>query len=205
MPKKPKMPRLPTPQKPKITIGPGGINYATLVRNLFDSKNPLILIIRGYVEIESLLSNLIAKWLLHPEGLQGNRLGFPDKLKLAVALGAVKPAETVLFTAFAKLRNDFAHHKRSQFTKNNYDQITANMTGDQHRILRAFPRPLNNLERLSYLVYLMLLQLEYSARYRDRAKKFIMKKSIQKEIRTWFPLLLADKAKRPFIDPQIRL
>ena len=75
------------------------------------------MVIRAHGEIETALRVAIVEALIEPHELELERLSFPLKLDLAIALGVVRNSVRPLFLRLNKTRNEFAHDPRAEFTE----------------------------------------------------------------------------------------
>jgi hypothetical protein len=94
----------------------GDFGFQTLIEHL-NAEDPLALVLRGHLYVEATLIKQIESALVDKKALAGARFSFPAKVRLAVALGKVDPADQRGFTALNDLRNDFAHDVKMKLTE----------------------------------------------------------------------------------------
>lgn len=82
-------------------------------RKASDAKEILNLVIRAHGELEIAIRVAIAEALAEPHELELERLSFPLKVDLAVALGVMRSAIRPLLLRLNKIRNDFAKDSRT--------------------------------------------------------------------------------------------
>lgn len=106
-----------------------------------NTADPLALVIRGHLYVEAALVQRIEAAITNTEGFDAARLSFPLKVKFAVALGMLDPADVGALTALNTLRVKFAHDLRTQL--NDQDEADLhNALSRQHRLLvDALRRP----------------------------------------------------------------
>lgn len=86
------------------------------IRSLLNTDDAMLLVIRGHLILEHVLISFIRAGLSNPEFLKIDRLNFPAKTQLAVAMGLLSKdlAKTLLHVN--GLRNEFAHNLEFQVT-----------------------------------------------------------------------------------------
>jgi hypothetical protein len=87
----------------------------TLMAHL-NTEDPLALVIRGHLYVESALIKKIEDVLVNKQEFDSARLQFGAKVKLAVALGKVDRTDVGAFTALNRLRSQFAHDVDTKLT-----------------------------------------------------------------------------------------
>lgn len=76
----------------------------------------LQLVMRAHLYVEQLLFALLVEALPNPNAIDLERLTFPTKLRLAVAMGLIAEEVIPPLTGLNKLRNGFAHKPDHKFT-----------------------------------------------------------------------------------------
>lgn len=87
----------------------------TLMAHL-NTEDPLALVIRGHLYVESALIKQIESVLVNKQEFDSARLQFLTKVRLAVALGKVDRADVGAFAALNRLRSQFAHNVDTKLT-----------------------------------------------------------------------------------------
>jgi len=90
---------------------------------VFNQDDPLHVIIRGHLRVESLLIRLIEEDLKVPEALDVTSLNFPTKVDLAIALKLIPPHWDRILRRLNQIRNRFAHKIESDVTQQDIDVI----------------------------------------------------------------------------------
>lgn len=78
-----------------------------------NADEPLEIILRGHLWIESALIEVIRDALKVPDALKMDRLSFPQKIDLAVALGVFDSKQAPAYMKINQLRNKVAHQLAS--------------------------------------------------------------------------------------------
>jgi hypothetical protein len=86
-------------------------------------EDDLAIIIRAHVYMESTLTLLIEERLIEPGAFNPNRIGFNDKLGLAVALGAIPTELRGPLQILNTFRNRLAHDKNANITASDEDKL----------------------------------------------------------------------------------
>jgi hypothetical protein len=107
-----------------------------LVQQLEQEVSALVVVLKGHLRIEQLLLHQIAECprLVSPERLDLDRLTFPHKLALAVAVGGVPPGDEPSFLAYNRLRNRVAHRLDFDVTTEQVSELRAGLV-PRHRTL----------------------------------------------------------------------
>lgn len=80
------------------------------VRSLLKTEDPMLLVIRGHLLLEHVLISFIQTGLTKASALKIDRLNFPAKTELAIAMGLLPENLSGALLYVNKLRNDFAHN-----------------------------------------------------------------------------------------------
>jgi hypothetical protein len=80
------------------------------IRKALGKEDPLGMVIRGHLFVESQLIQLLENALPDPGAIDLTRLNFPTKLDLAVALKLLSEAQKRGYLALNRLRNHLAHN-----------------------------------------------------------------------------------------------
>jgi hypothetical protein len=81
-----------------------------LIFSALKNEDPLGVVIRGHLYVESQLIQLLEEALPDPGAIDLTRLNFPTKLDLAVALKVIKETEKRGYAGLNSLRNHLAHN-----------------------------------------------------------------------------------------------
>lgn len=79
-------------------------------------NDPLALVIRAHLYVESALIGQIESALLNKDAFDSASMPFPTKVKLALALGKLDADDVGFLTALNRLRVRFAHNLETQLT-----------------------------------------------------------------------------------------
>ena len=89
--------------------------------DLFISKifadDPLTMVVKAHLYIESALLALLKAYLEKPEILETDRLTFPSKVQLGIALGLIEPQLEEVLIKLNRLRNRFVHNLEARLGK----------------------------------------------------------------------------------------
>lgn len=85
-------------------------------RRAVDAVDVLNLVIRSHGELERALKVAISEALVDPHEIEMERMSFPLKVDLAVALGVIREDVRPLMIKLNRIRNTFAHDSRADFT-----------------------------------------------------------------------------------------
>jgi len=97
-------------------------------------------VIRSHLLIESKIIHLINLLIPHPKYLENLRLGYRQRVDLALALGLKKVYGPPL-RKFGSIRNQFAHQPKTQLTTKTIDHFFGTFDKeDQQIIIRSFER-----------------------------------------------------------------
>jgi hypothetical protein len=99
-----------------------------------NTQDPLALVIRGHLYVEAALIQKIEAALVNKQGFDTAALSFVLKVKFAVALGKVDPADVGALTVLNRFRVRFAHDLKTQL--NDQDELDLhNALSPQQRTL----------------------------------------------------------------------
>jgi hypothetical protein len=97
-------------------------------------SDPLTVVIRGHIFIESRLANLIESKLVEPGAIDVGRLNFHNKVGLAVALGSLPIELKQSLKTLNGLRNRLAHNVHAQITR-----------ADAERLFKSLPKTMREV------------------------------------------------------------
>jgi len=90
-------------------------NIEVFTKKIF-SNDPLTMVVRAHLYIESALVTLIQAYMEH-DILETDRLSFPSKLQLCIGLGLISEGEQDVLIRLNRIRNRFVHNLDAQLTK----------------------------------------------------------------------------------------
>jgi hypothetical protein len=114
----------------------GGFDFPTLMKHL-NAEDPLALVLRGHLYVEATLIKQIESALVNKKALADARFSFPAKIKLAVALGKVNPADARGFDALNTLRNQFAHEVEMKLADQDELKLYNALSPSQRKIIEG--------------------------------------------------------------------
>jgi hypothetical protein len=79
------------------------------IKRVTEAKDPLVSLIKGHLYIEGSLIQLIKLGLENPDFFDPTKLNFPNKVRLACALGFIEKDEIKFLLFLNDLRNSLAH------------------------------------------------------------------------------------------------
>jgi hypothetical protein len=85
--------------------------------SVVNSQEPIAVLVGVHLHLEAFIIALITAVLPKPDALDIDRLNFPSKLGLAVALGAIPDAAAPALRTINSLRNRIAHNLRAELTE----------------------------------------------------------------------------------------
>lgn len=115
----------------------GNFDFPTLMTHLY-AEDPLAVVLHGQLYVEATLKKQIA--LVDKKALARAKY-FPAKVRLAVALGKVDPADESGFTSLYALRNDFAHDVKMKLTEQHELDLYNVLSPSQRKIPDVARKP----------------------------------------------------------------
>jgi hypothetical protein len=106
-----------------------------------NAQDPLALVIRGHLYVESALIQQIEAVLVNKKEFDSARLQFDKTVRLAVALGKVEAADAGAFTALNRLRVQFAHNVGTKLTDQDELDLYNALSQRQREIVDRFRKP----------------------------------------------------------------
>lgn len=104
--------------------------------HVVNQDDPLQVIIRGHLKVESELITLIEADLQRPEALDLNDLNFPVKVDLAIAMNLIPKHYRPIMRRLNLLRNRFAHNLDSEVTQQDIDVMWGHLDEHSREVLR---------------------------------------------------------------------
>lgn len=95
------------------------------------------MVVRTQSEIEAALRTVISEALEEPHQLELDRLSFPLKVDLAIALRALTPSIRQTFLKLNRIRNEFAHNSRADFSEQAAKELMLTVPEDRRVELKA--------------------------------------------------------------------
>jgi len=108
------------------------------VTESLSTEDPLGVVIRGHLYVESRLIQLIEEALVDPGAIDLTRLNFPVKLDLAVALGLLSENDKRGYAALNALRNRVAHKADIEIVDTDERQVHKALTAEQRSLGEAY-------------------------------------------------------------------
>lgn len=135
----------------------------TLVKHL-SAEDPLGLVIRAHIYVESALIRLIETALIKRDALDVTRWRFPLKVRLAVALGRIDPSDRPAYDALNRLRNRFAHDLHTELCDQDERDLYNTLSDKQRQIADNQRKPeMPFMGRLRCDLIGLILQMETAA------------------------------------------
>lgn len=103
-----------------------------------NADDPLQIIVRGHLYVESAMISLIESNLPNPTGIDFTKFNFHQKLEIAVALGLVKSDECHSLLQLNSLRNKLAHNLHIEFTDKSLTNITQSFDPESRELYKSF-------------------------------------------------------------------
>jgi hypothetical protein len=128
-----------------IATTPLPFDIHTLFEHL-NNKDQLALIIRAHLYVEAILIRKIEAALVKRERFDCANLTFPNKVKLAVAIGRIDDADRAALIALNGLRNRFAHRLDTQLQEQDELELYSSLSKRQSK----FVDELRNTDGLDY-------------------------------------------------------
>jgi hypothetical protein len=95
--------------------------------SLISADDPITILIGVHLHLEAFLIELVTRSLAKPAALDLDRLNFPSKLGLAVALGVVPELAFPALKSINSLRNRLAHNLNAELTDSDARRLVAEM------------------------------------------------------------------------------
>jgi hypothetical protein len=99
---------------------------------LLNSDDPVAVVVGVHLHLEAFLIELINEKLVRPRALNLDRLNFPSKVGLAVALDAIPETAAPALRTINELRNRIAHNLNAQLVEADAERLR-----DQLSFIRA--------------------------------------------------------------------
>ncbi|REK71978.1 hypothetical protein [Paenibacillus paeoniae] len=107
-----------------------------------EENSILSIVLKGQLLIEKEIESLINSVYQNASVLNLDRMFFPNKIDLLIAIGALSIDEGNTYKLFNKLRRKFAHNIEYCMSKENLDEVISSFTARHH----ALDEILNKLE-----------------------------------------------------------
>jgi hypothetical protein len=107
-------------------------------RQAADAVDPLVMVIRGHLFIDSVLNSAISEGLFEPHEIEIERFSFPLKLDLAIALGVLRKESRPIFLKLNRLRNEYAHKPDAIINEATAQEIVSSLTKYQRQLVKQF-------------------------------------------------------------------
>lgn len=111
----------------------GGMDFGKFVEE-WSKEDELGVVVRSQIYVENELVNLLNHLIPSPEHLDKVRLGYNQRIHLALAMG-LDPSFGPPLKALGKLRNDYAHQLGSHLTKDRTDAFYGTFDADFRQII----------------------------------------------------------------------
>jgi hypothetical protein len=105
-------------------------------RAIVNGNDEAVISIRGHVAIEAALSEVIAQALPAAHEIELERISFPLKIDLAIALKAIRPESRPLLVVLNRVRNRFAHEASATLEESDFAEIRNSMSAIHRSVLR---------------------------------------------------------------------
>ena len=102
--------------------------------DIINSKNYLDVVLRGHLFIESEIVKMIQGKLTNPSAFNLDKISFPLKLHLGVALGVFEEKELPAYKIINRLRNETAHNLNFEVTDKNIEELISKLNPHQLKI-----------------------------------------------------------------------
>ena len=112
-----------------MTVPPQGDLIGVLM-----GEDELGAVIRAHLLVESQLLSLFELLIRYPEHLEKLRLGYRQRVDLALSLG-LKPQYGPPLRKFGQIRNDFAHKPNTTLTKKHVNELYGACHRDDRRVI----------------------------------------------------------------------
>jgi len=110
---------------------------AAFIQKIF-ADDPLTMVVKAHLYIESVLSRLIATYLENPKALDLERMPFSQKVQLGISLGLIDRREKRALIGLNRIRNRFVHNLEAVLSKEDAaDLLTDLSASDQRRVQRC--------------------------------------------------------------------
>jgi hypothetical protein len=102
--------------------------------DIINSQNYLDGVLRGHLFIESKIVEMIQGKLTNPSVLELDKISFPLKLQLGVALGLLELEDLPAYKKINRLRNETAHKLNFEVTDEKIQDLISNLNPYQLKI-----------------------------------------------------------------------
>jgi hypothetical protein len=106
---------------------PLGLRRFDIPYHLWQKDEPIAVLVGVHLHLEAFLIELIRRCLPFPDRLDLDRLNFPAKLGLALALGAIPGEASEALRLINSLRNRIAHNLSAELTLKDGEKLRASM------------------------------------------------------------------------------
>ena len=104
-----------------------------------DREDDLGMVVRAHIVIESMRLELVSLRLKRPDEL-GRRVGFEQRVRLALALGDLDPEQAPALRALNTLRNDFTHDVSTRLSTERADAIWGALRQRERAVVESIYR-----------------------------------------------------------------
>lgn len=112
-------------------------DISTFINKIF-ADDPLTMVVKAHLYIESVLNKLIATYLEHPQALDLARMAFSQKIQLGISLGLIDRRERRVLIGLNRIRNRFVHNLEAALSEKDAADLLAELSqGDQRRVQRC--------------------------------------------------------------------
>jgi hypothetical protein len=118
-----------------------------MVDELIDSlmrEDPIGIVVRGHVYIESMLIRLIEAKLPDPKAIDFARLTFPNILGLSVALKLIPRGDKLAYEKLNAFRNKLAHSLSTKMTDSDEKDFYQGLSEAQKQLIKDIPDVVRN-------------------------------------------------------------
>lgn len=110
---------------------------ASFITKIF-ADDPLTMVVKAHLYIESVLNKLIATYLENPKALDLERMPFAQKIQLGISLGLIDRREKRALIGLNRIRNRFVHNLEAALTEKDAAALLAELSArDQQRVQRC--------------------------------------------------------------------
>ena len=102
---------------------------------IVDADDHAVASIRGQVAIEDALSEVIAHALPSADEVELERIAYPLKVDLAIALGVLSPSSRALFMKLNAVRNRFSHKATAVLEAKDFPEIRNSLSNFHKKML----------------------------------------------------------------------
>lgn len=139
------------------------VTLSHFMKYIQEENSILSIVLKGQLLIENEIESLIKSVYQNASVLNLDRMFFPNKVDLLIAIGALSKDEGITYKLFNKLRRNYAHDIEYSMSKENLDEIISSFTTRHQTLDELFSNFINSedkndlVENTKRLIFILLI------------------------------------------------